>query len=121
MPDMPDMPTTDTGRTGNVASVARVCRYIDANLTEHLTLTDLAGHAGLSRHYFSRLFRAVTGDSPMRYLMGRRIARAQRLLADRRHSVCEIAMLLHFADQSHFCRSFRRRTGCSPLQYSHTR
>jgi AraC-like DNA-binding protein len=32
--------------------------------------------------------------------------------------VCEIAMLLHFADQSHFCRSFRRSTGLSPLQYS---
>jgi AraC family transcriptional regulator len=98
--------------------VNRVCQFIDANLTERLTLADLAGCAGLSRHYFSRLFRAVTGDPPMRYLMRRRIEQAQRLLADRRHSVCEIAMLLHFADQSHFCRNFRRRTGYSPLQYS---
>ena len=102
----------------NPAPVIRVCRYIDDHLTEPLTLTDLAGHAGLSRHYFSRLFRATTGDPPMRYLMRRRIEHARGLLADRRHSVCEIAMLLHFADQSHFCRSFRRSTGLSPLQYS---
>jgi AraC family transcriptional regulator len=100
------------------APVERVRRFIDANLTEPLTLADLAGHAGLSRHYFSRLFRTVTGDPPMRYLMRRRIEHAQGMLADRRHSVCEIAMMLHFADQSHFCRSFRRRTGLSPLQYS---
>lgn len=109
---MPDIPT---------ASVARVCRYIDEHLTDPLTLSDLAGHAGLSRHYFSRLFRAVTGDPPMRYLMRRRIEHARGLLAERRHSVCEIAVLLHFADQSHFCRSFRRRVGLSPLQYSRTR
>jgi AraC family transcriptional regulator len=108
----------DTITLGSSGNVSRVCRFIDANLTEPLTLADLAGHAGLSRHYFSRVFRAVTGDPPMRYLMRRRIERAQRLLADRSHSVCEIAMLLHFADQSHFCRNFRRRTGYSPLQYS---
>jgi AraC family transcriptional regulator len=102
----------------SAAPVERVRDYIEAHLTERLTLADLAGHAGLSRHYFSRLFRAVTGDPPMRYLMGRRIEHARRMLSDRRHSVCEIAMLLHFADQSHFCRSFRRRTGLSPLQYS---
>ncbi len=98
--------------------VERVRRYIEEHLTERLTLADLARHAGLSRHYFSRLFRAVTGDPPMRYLMGRRIEHARHMLSGRRHSVCEIAMLLHFADQSHFCRSFRRRTGLSPLQYS---
>jgi AraC family transcriptional regulator len=102
----------------SAAPVERVRRYIEAHLTERLTLADLAGHAGLSRHYFSRLFRAITGEPPMRYLMTRRIEHARHMLAARHHSVCEIAMLLHFADQSHFCRSFRRRTGVSPLQYS---
>jgi len=98
--------------------IERVRRYIEEHLTERLTLADLADQAGLSRHYFSRLFRNATGEPPMRYLMDRRIEHARRMLAGRRHSVCEIAMLLNFADQSHFCRSFRRRTGVSPLQYS---
>jgi AraC-like DNA-binding protein len=108
----------DTGFPSRTVPVERVRRYIEAHLTERLTLADLAIEAGLSRHYFSRLFRDVTGEAPMHYLMSRRIEHARRMLSDRRHSVCEIATLLHFADQSHFCRSFRRRTGVSPLQYS---
>ncbi|CAD0335132.1 helix-turn-helix transcriptional regulator [Xanthomonas hortorum] len=101
-----------------VRAVARAMHYIDTHLCEPISVAQLAGAACMSRFHFARVFREVVGASPMEYLRGRRIERAQVLLRERRHSISQIATDLCFFDQSHFVRSFRHATGCTPARFA---
>jgi hypothetical protein len=58
--------------------------------------------------------RRSLGDSPHRYLMMRRVARARQLLLTSDLGLSQIASDCGLADQAHFSRLFRRFLGCSP-------
>lgn len=95
----------------------RVVDYAECRLGEPVTLSDLAGVAGLSPHHFAGAFRASTGIAPHRYLMERRLARACELLAGKEAPVTTIAHALGFASHGHFTATFRRVIGVTPSQY----
>jgi AraC family transcriptional regulator len=102
----------------NVRAFTRVRAYMHANLSERVTLSDLARIAEVSRFHFARQFRIRTGESPMGYLLRARIERAKDVLRnDNSATVADIAATLGFADQSHFTRTFRRLVGTSPTDY----
>lgn len=96
--------------------IRRARRHIDALYMQDLTLSDLAGIAGLSRYHFLRAFRREVGVTPHAYLTGRRIAAAKLFLAGE-EPLSEVALACGFYDQSHFSRSFKGCTGLTPGQY----
>ncbi|MBX9814866.1 MAG: hypothetical protein A4S12_09965 [Proteobacteria bacterium SG_bin5] len=96
------------------ARLARARDYIEMNLGADIGLVDIAAAAGLSVAHFSRGFRAMHGKSPHRYVVERRIARAQRLMADPEQSLARIARACGFASQPHFSRCFALVTGMPP-------
>ncbi|WP_353192442.1 bifunctional DNA-binding transcriptional regulator/O6-methylguanine-DNA methyltransferase Ada [Pandoraea pnomenusa] len=63
----------------HAALITAACRRIEAAETPP-TLDTLAAEAGLSPHYFHRLFRAVTGVTPRAYANGRRAERVRDAL-----------------------------------------
>ena len=62
------------------ASLAGTREWALRRLDQPLTLTDLAGHAGVSVRTLTRRFQAETGLSPLRWLVHRRLDRARQLL-----------------------------------------
>jgi AraC family transcriptional regulator len=98
----------------NVAALRRTLAYINDNLAGRITVTTMAGAAGLSAYHFSRLFAQATGHPPHRYVMLRRVERAVTLIRDSRLPLAEIAYRTGFADQSHLSRQVRRLRGLSP-------
>jgi AraC family transcriptional regulator of adaptative response/methylated-DNA-[protein]-cysteine methyltransferase len=62
------------------ALVSAACRIIE-QAEEAPSLTDLAAQAGLSPHYFHRLFRRIAGVTPKAYAGAQRQARLQSRLA----------------------------------------
>lgn len=95
----------------------RVTDYIEAHLSEDISLRDLAVVAELSTHHFGEAFKASTGISPHRYLIERRIHRAKELLLGADHSIVEIALAVGFASHSHFTGNFRKLTGATPSRF----
>ena len=95
----------------------RVVDYIEAHLADDISLSDLAGLAGLSTHHFGEAFKASTGTSPHRYLIERRILRAKELLLGAEQSIAEIAISVGFASHSHFTDNFRKLTGTTPSRF----
>jgi AraC family transcriptional regulator len=91
--------------------------FIDSRLSEPLTLDDLADRVAVSRAHFVRRFRAVTGISPHRYLIMRRIERAKQLLSRSSMSLADIALQVGFSSQSHFSQAFHAATGHTPSQF----
>ena len=94
--------------------------YIEAHLGEPVALADVAGAAGLSLHYFSRLFRALSGEPVGAYLRGRRLTvAAERLVAGGAEppKLVELAFDCGYDSQEAFTRAFKRCFGMTPGAY----
>jgi len=95
----------------------RATEHIEAHLAEPLTLADLAGATGLTRMHFAAQFRAATGLRPHEFLLRRRIARAQELLAATNLPLVEVALSVGFRTQAHFTTVFGRFVGQTPYRW----
>ena len=101
--------------------LARVVDFVEAHLDEPLTVGDLAGVACISAFHFGRCFRTATGETPHRYVMGRRLERAKvMLLAEPALDVTSVALATGFASQSHLSGVFRARVGAPPGAWRRT-
>jgi AraC-like DNA-binding protein len=98
-------------------AVQRTIRHIEERHAEPLELNVLAKKAGMSLSTFKRAFKAVTGTSPIDYLLQVRLARACHLLRTGDTNVTEAALATGFNDSNYFARQFRLRMGCSPREW----
>ena len=95
-----------------------VTDYIKHNLTaDDLSQGAMAKMAGISKDYFSRVFRGVTGMNYSKWLNMIRLEKATELLADQEKTLTEIAMMSGFQSISSFNRVFREEKGTSPSEY----
>jgi AraC-like DNA-binding protein len=106
----------EPGRGSEPIGIRRVLEYLHAHATEPVSLTALASSLDWTPAHLSRAFRKHVGMPPYAYLLQLRIAIGRRALADGA-SIAAAALAAGFADQSHFTREFRRRTGSTPGAY----
>ena len=85
--------------------------------SEPPTVTELAAHAGVHPVYFTRAFRAAVRTPPSRFMVERRLERANALLLSSEATRSSIAHDVGYSDHSHFCRQFRRHFGITPSAY----
>jgi AraC family transcriptional regulator len=98
-------------RRRNSERLDRVIRHIFENIESSMSLAELASVAALSTHHFSRQFKAITGMSPMRYVLQCRVDSAKLILAASDAMNAEVAYRCGFSSQSHFCTAFKSITG----------
>lgn len=98
-------------------AVKNVLRRIRSSFGQPLTLEDLAAEAALEPKYFCRVFRQITGRTPINYLNYYRVECAAELLCTTQGSITDIALECGFGDVSYFSRMFRRYKGQTPGQY----
>lgn len=84
---------------------------------EPLSLEELADSAILSKFYFTRVFRAVTGTSPGRFLAAIRLFKAKNLLLETEMSVTDITYSVGYNSLGTFTSRFTRSVGASPGRY----
>ena len=95
-----------------------VTDYIKNNLTsDDLSQSAMAEMDGISRDYFSRIFKNVTGMNYNKWLNMIRLEKATELLAVKDLSLTEIAMLSGFQSIPSFNRVFREEKGMAPGEY----
>lgn len=94
----------------------RVCDYIETNLDQDLSLTELAATAGFSVPHFKVLFRGSMGLPVHRYVVERRVERARQLIVNGECSMTNIAHEVGFSHLSHMIRSVHRVLGISPAE-----
>jgi AraC family transcriptional regulator len=94
----------------------QVYDYIECNLHQPLTVTELATVAGVSPSHFARLFSRQTGQPPHRYVRDRRLDRAERLIVETQVPLAAIAAAVGFSDQSHLNRVLLAKLGLTPGQ-----
>ncbi|MFU0832435.1 MAG: HTH araC/xylS-type domain-containing protein [Oscillospiraceae bacterium] len=110
-------PPEDNHVNTRALQIKKVLRRIREDYAEPLTLQQLAKEAGLAPQYFCRVFRQVTGHTPIDYLNYYRIECAAELLCATADSITQIALSCGFNDLSYFIRLFRRYKGVSPGEF----
>lgn len=91
--------------------------YIKENYRNNISLEDIAQNCFLNKYYLSHLFSRIQGMSIGRYIQSLRMNEAKIRLKETNDSVALIAASIGFNDTGHFCRTFKKETKLTPLQY----
>lgn len=86
----------------------------ESHFAQDLTLDDVAGAAGVSRYHMSRVFALATGCSILRYVRGRRLTEAARILAAGAPDILAVALDAGYGSHEAFTRAFRDQFGLTP-------
>lgn len=87
---------------------------IEANITNPVSLNDLAYLSGRSLSSFKRDFQAIYNTSPLQWIRNRRLDLAKDMLICSSLSVTEVCFRTGFENVSHFSKMFKLKFGCSP-------
>ena len=105
-------------KNNNHQAIERVIKYIDENLSNELSLDELANLAGYSRVHFHNCFKASTGMRLREYVEEQRIKKAINLLISTDCSLTKIAYECGFSSQSYFNFAFKRKMHQTPREYA---
>lgn len=101
-----------------VLAVQRMQDYIEENLDQKITLSDLAQVSHFSPWYSYRLFRDHLAVTPAEYIRKLRLSRAALCLRDENCRITDVAFALGFGSVDGFTRAFFRAFGCNPSDYA---
>jgi AraC family transcriptional regulator len=102
--------------TSYTHTVERVIHTMRAQLSQPLSLEEMAEIACLSPFHFNRVFRSITDIPPGEFLASLRLEAAKRLLLTTTLSVTDICFELGYTSLGTFTTRFKQLIGLSPLQ-----
>lgn len=97
--------------------IKRAQEFIENNLTEHLSVDDLAVKFAIGRRHFDRRFKKATNNTPAEYIQRVRIEAAKKLLEISKKNVNEVMYEVGYNDTKSFRTVFKKITGLSPIDY----
>jgi len=105
-------------RWERVEAVQRMQDYIEQNIHEPITLSELSRCAGYSPFHSARIFKELTGRTPFEYIRSLRLSRAALVLRDEKAKVIDVALDFVFDSHEGFTRAFSKEFGITPHRYS---
>lgn len=100
--------------------IVQAKRYINANLSEDLSVSDIAASLSVTSNYFSRLFKKSTGQGCNEYIVEKRIEKAKVLLETTNFKILKICEMVGYHDTNYFSLAFKKQTGIAPSNYRET-
>ena len=113
---------TETMKKRN-AAIEKVMLYINQNLSENITLEELAEIANMNKTYFSTTFKRVTGKTVWDYILNMRIELAISYIVTEKskYNITEIAEMCGFNNAANFNKAFKKITGKTPTEFKKTK
>jgi len=95
-------------------ALTKALAIMEATIESPLTVEEIGRRVGKSARQLGRLFREHTKTSPHRRYLEIRLDHAQRILAESRRSVTQVAIATGFNHLAHFSRAYKARFGETP-------
>lgn len=107
----------ESGQNNGSNIIDSVSAYMRSNLSEQLTLGDIALLFHYNRSYLGKLFLKTTGKNFNQYLDDLRIEKAKEMLKESDLKIYEISGRLGYSSVDYFHKKFKRATGTSPQEF----
>ncbi len=95
-------------------SVQKALWFMEGRFRADVSLDELSRAAGISRYHFAHVFARAIGQSAMRYMRGRRLSEAARVLANGGSDILTVALDFGYGSHEAFTRAFRDQFGLTP-------
>ena len=104
-------------------TVEEIVRYLNAHLSESITLDDLSARFFISKYYLNTVFKKYTGTTVMNYVTHKRLAAARQSIR-RGTPPTDAAQECGFGDYSAFFRAYKKLyaqppSRTAPVSYTH--
>lgn len=100
------------------SNVRAMLNYVQFNLSEKISLEDIAKRLKTNATYLSQQFNKEVGKSLPEYISEKRINDAKRMLCSQQAlSIGQVASNVGFADVNYFAKVFKKQTGQTPSEY----
>lgn len=99
---------------GWIEGIQSAIEYIEENLTEELSIQEIAERACVSPFYFQRIFNTLCGFTVGEYIRNRRLSIAAQELSKADAKVIDVAIKYGYDSPDSFTRAFTKFHGISP-------
>lgn len=100
-----------------VSSIEKAKNFITENLSNPISVKDVADHVYMSPEYFTKLFKRETGQNIKEYITLSKIEAAKDMLEHTAIPIGMVALELGYSSFSHFSQVFRKYENLSPSEY----
>ena len=108
----------DTPHSKQLFTVGKTIDFLEKNYSNEISLSFLARRVQMPESTFARIFKKMTGCSPIDYLIKLRIEKAVEMMDKNSGlSVTDIALSTGFWNSSYFTRKFKKIMGMTPVEY----
>lgn len=109
--------------TEKAARIETIKNWIQANLSEHLKVSDVANEFDLNPHYLVRVFKEQTDETVIQYINKLKILKANELLIRTNLPIKQIADMAYYSNEKRFMKMYKKQTNLTPSQFrrSYTR
>lgn len=97
--------------------VKKAQEFIEANISDRITVEDLAFKFAIGKRNFERRFKKATNNTPVEYMQRVKIEAAKKCLETSRKNVTEVMFDVGYSDTKAFRSVFKKITGLSPIDY----
>lgn len=91
--------------------------FIEKNITEKISVDELASRFTIGRRHFERRFKKATNNTPAEYIQRVRIEAAKKKFETTRMNVNEVMYEVGYSDIKAFRTVFKKIAGLSPVAY----
>lgn len=95
-------------------TIARCINFIEANLSNKISLDNVALHCHISKYHLHRMFKSLTGESLMDYFQSRKLSASINDLIHTNMRIVDIAFNYGFDYEQSYIRAFRKKFGYTP-------
>jgi len=100
----------------NFNNYHKIKSYIENHIYDKFSLEELSKIANINKFGFSKKFKALTGMTPINYVLMQKIFSSKTLIKSNLE-LTEVAYKYNFTDMAHFSKTFKRFIGISPKKY----
>lgn len=97
--------------------IKKAVQYINDNYEKKIALEEIAGYVGISKYYFSVLFKKEKDITFSSYLNSVRIEKAKQLLKNPQITISDVVYEVGFNDAQYFSKTFKKYVGMTVTEY----
>ena len=94
-----------------------ITSYFQKNYMRKISVEEIARSSYLSTTYITKIYKEITGDTPINYLISLRMEKALEILKEGHFSIQDVARQVGYDDPYYFSKLFKKRFGVSPSAY----